>query len=144
MSMNKKQVMRAARQLLSLCLVNGELDKDRVRNLVTEIIQSRHGGYLTLLAQFLRLLRIDLARHTAVIESAEPIPEDLRGDIESHLEHTYGRGLSKQFLLNPGLIGGMRVRVGSDVFDRSVQSGIAELRKAFGIVAADGRRAPVG
>ncbi|HZD47357.1 MAG TPA: F0F1 ATP synthase subunit delta, partial [Silvibacterium sp.] len=88
--------------------------------------------------------RLDRAQHTATIESAEPVPDDLRNGLEANLEHAYGRGILKQFVLNPKLIGGMRVRVGSDVFDRSVQAGIAELRRIFGIVSPNGRKAPVG
>jgi F0F1-type ATP synthase delta subunit len=38
------------------------------------------------------------------------------------------------------LIGGMRIRVGSDVYDGSVQSGLAALEKSFGI-KANGRKA---
>jgi len=139
MSMTVKQAMRDARQLFRLCLVDGNLDEGRVRHTVTALIQYRRRGYLTLLAQFLRLVRLDRARHTATIESAEAVPDDLRTQVEADLERVYGRGLLKQFVLNPELIGGMRVRVGSDVFDRSVEAGISELRKIFGIISPNGR-----
>jgi F-type H+-transporting ATPase subunit delta len=115
-----------------------------VRHAVTAVITFKRGGYLTLLAHFMRLVRLDRDRHTATIESAEPVPEDLRTEVEADLERAYGQGLLKQFVLNPELIGGMRVRVGSDVFDRSVRSGISELRRVFGIVSPNGRNSPVG
>ena len=141
--MTAKQAMREARQLFRLCLVDGNLDEARVRHVVRTVIQLRRRGSFMLLAQFLRLVRLDRAQHTATIESAEPVPDDLRNGLEANLEHAYGRGILKQFVLNPKLIGGMRVRVGSDVFDRSVQAGITELSKIFGIVSPNGRNAPV-
>ena len=36
------------------------------------------------------------------------------------------------FVENPSLIGGMRVRVGSDVYDGSVKAGLVALEKSFG------------
>ena len=141
MSMTTKQMMREARQLFRLCFVNGRLDEGRVRKAVQAVIQLRRRGYLTLLGYFRRLVKLDRIQHTASVESAELIPDDLRIEVETNLERAYGQGLATQFVLNPELIGGMRIRVGSDVFDRSVEAGLAELKKRFGIVSPNGRNA---
>ena len=49
----------------------------------------------------------------------------------------YGPGLTALFTQNPELIGGMRIKVGSDVYDSSVQSALAALAKSFGITNAN-------
>ena len=139
MSMTTKQAMRGARQLFRLCVVNGTLDEDRVREVVQSVIEFRRRGYLALLGNFRRLVKLDRAQHTATVESAEPVAEDLRTHIQADLERAYGPGLATRFVLRPELIGGMRVQVGSDVYDRSVQAGIAELKKRFGITGTNGR-----
>ncbi|WP_035355308.1 F0F1 ATP synthase subunit delta [Edaphobacter aggregans] len=139
MSMTRKQAMREARQLFRLCFVNGRLDEGRVLKVVQSVIQCRRRGYLALLGYFRRLVKLDCAQHTAKVESAEPVAEDLRTHIQADLERAYGPGLATRFVLNPELIGGMRVQVGSDVYDRSVQAGIAELKKRFGIISTNGR-----
>ena len=139
MSMTRKQAMREARQLFRLCLVNGRLDEGRVRQVVQSVIQFRRRGYMALLGYFRRLVRLDCAQHTARVETAVPVPDDLRTHVQADLERAYGPGLATQFVLNPELIGGMRVQVGSDVYDRSVQAGIAELKKRFGITTTNGR-----
>jgi hypothetical protein len=41
-------------------------------------------------------------------------------------------------------LGGAIVRVGSDVIDRSVQAGIAELKRRFGIASQNGSRPQIG
>ena len=41
------------------------------------------------------------------------------------------RGSALSFVLNPALIGGMRIQVGSDVYDGSVQAGLAALEKSL-------------
>lgn len=140
MSMTTKQAMREARQLFRLCVVNRTLDESRVRQVVQSVIQFRRSAYLTVLGYFQRLVKLDLAQHMAKVESAEPVPDDLRTNVQANLERTYGSGLATQFVLNPDLIGGMRVQVGSDVYDGSVQAGIAELEKRFGIASVNGRK----
>src|SRR5271167_480016 len=110
MSMNRKQAMREARQLFRLCLVNGRLDEGRVLKVVQSVVEFRRRGYLMLLGYFRRLVKLDRAQHTAVVESAEPVAEDLQTSVLADLERTYGPGLTTQFVLNPALIGGMRVQ----------------------------------
>ena len=140
MSMTAKQAMREARQLFRLCIVNRTLDEGRVRQVVQSVTQFRRRGYLTVLGYFQRFVKLDRAQHMAKVESAEPIPDDLRTSVQVNLERAYGAGLATQFVLNPDLIGGMRVQVGSDVYDGSVQAGIAELEKRFGIASVNGRK----
>jgi F-type H+-transporting ATPase subunit delta len=140
MSMTRKQAMRDARQLFRFCLVNGRLDEGRVLQVVQSVIEFRRHGYLTLLGYFRRLVKLDRAQHTARVESAEPVPDDLRTHVQTDLERAYGAGLVTQFVLNPELIGGMRVQVGSDVYDGSVLAGIAELKRRFGIVSSNRTR----
>lgn len=133
-----RQTRREAKQLFRLCLVNKRVDEGRVRQVVEKVLQSRRRGYLALLGNFLRLLKLDYARHTAEIESAVPLPADLKTRVQAGIEDVYGPGITALFAQNPGLIGGMRIRVGSDVYDGSVRSGLAALAKSFEITSTNG------
>jgi F-type H+-transporting ATPase subunit delta len=126
-----KQIRREAKQLFRLCLVGGLLDEARVRKAVEEVIEANHRGGLTLLSCFRRLVKLERSRHTAEVESATSLPAALQASILSNLERVYGRGMTTSFALNPALIGGMRIRAGSDVYDGSVQAGLASLKKSF-------------
>jgi F-type H+-transporting ATPase subunit delta len=126
-----KQMRRQSKELYRLCLVKGMLDEARVRQVVQTIIQSRRRGYLALLARFQRLVKLDFARHTANVESAIPLPPDVRADVEAGLKKAYGPGISAVFIANPALIGGTRIQVGSDVYDGSVRCGLALLERGF-------------
>jgi F-type H+-transporting ATPase subunit delta len=126
-----KQSKREAKQLFRLCLVNGLLDESRVRQVAQRIVESGRRGSRTLLHRFLYLVKLELGRHTAEVESAVPLPDDLRASIQADLMRKYGPGLSASFAHNPALIGGMRIKVGSDVYDGSVKAGLAELEKSF-------------
>jgi len=125
------QVRRNARQLLRLCLVNGALDENRVRLVVQHILRSKRRGYLVLLSHFQRLLALDRAAHTAEVESAELLSADLQARVQAQLSNLYGAGINTSFAQNPALIAGMRVKVGSDVYDGSVRAGLVALERSF-------------
>lgn len=127
----KTQIRREAKQLYRLCLVDGMLDEDRTRQVVQRIVQSRRRGYLALLARFQRLVKLDFARHTADVQSAVPLAADVRASVEAGLSSAYGPGVSIVFAHNPALIGGIRIKVDSDVYDGSVRSGLAALERRF-------------
>ena len=126
-----KQARRNAKQLFRSCLANGLLDENRVRQIVREVIAQRPRGYIAVLSHFQRLVKLDVARRTAKIESAIQLPENLRTGVQANLARKYGPGLNISFSLNPGLIGGLRVQVGSDVYDGSVRARLAELAEKF-------------
>jgi F-type H+-transporting ATPase subunit delta len=126
-----KQAKREAKQLFRFCLVNGLLDENRVRNVVQHVIAAGHRNCLAILSHFRRLVRLEIVRRTATVESAAPLPPDLQAAIEAGLKRRYGPGLSTTFGHRPALIGGMRIQVGSDVYDGSVRAGLAALEKSF-------------
>jgi F-type H+-transporting ATPase subunit delta len=126
-----RQIKREAKRLFRLCLVNGMLDEGRTRRVVQRVIDDKRRGGLALLSHFHRLVKLECARHTAEVESAMPLPADLRERIQAGLARTYGPGISASFAHNPGLIGGMRIKVGSDVYDGSVRARLAALQKDF-------------
>jgi F-type H+-transporting ATPase subunit delta len=126
-----KQIRREAKQLFRLCLVGGLLDEARVLQVVKDIIEANHRGGFTLLSCFRRLVKLDRSRHTTAVESASSLPPGLQASILSNLERLYGPGMTTSFALNPALIGGMRIRAGSDLYDGSVQAELASLEKSF-------------
>jgi F-type H+-transporting ATPase subunit delta len=126
-----KQARREATELFRACLVNGLLDEGRARQVVQKVVAAKPRGYLGTLSYFLRLVKLDSARHTAKVESAAPLPAELQAGVQSGLAQVYGPGLSTSFANNPALIGGMRIQVGSDVYDGSVRARLAALERSF-------------
>jgi F-type H+-transporting ATPase subunit delta len=128
---SKKQTKREARQLTRLCLVNDLLDENRTRNVAQHLAAAGYRDCPAILAHFLRLVRLDRARHTANIESATPLPADLQASIRASLTRRFGAGLTTVFASRPALIGGVRIQVGSDVYDGSVLAGLRRLERVF-------------
>ena len=128
---SSKQARRDAKDLFKLCVVNGQLDEGRVRQTVTQVIAGKPRGYMAVLKHFQRLLKLEIQRRTARVETATALAPELQSAIQGNLTKAYGAGLTFDFAQNAGLIGGMRVRVGSDVYDGSIRGRLDALRDSF-------------
>jgi len=126
-----KQARRDAKQLFRSCVNNGVLDENRVRQAVQAVVAQRPRGYIAILSQLHRLVKLDLERRTARVESAAALSPEQRTTVEGSLAWKYGTGLDVSFVQNPALIGGLRIQVGSDVYDGSVRARLESLRESF-------------
>lgn len=126
-----KQARREAKQLFRGCFVNGVFDENRARQVVAQVLQARPRGYLAVLTHFQRLVKLECERRLARIESPLPLDPAQQAAIQSSLQQRYGPGLSFQFSQRPDLLGGVRVQVGSDVYDGSIRTRLNEVREAF-------------
>jgi F-type H+-transporting ATPase subunit delta len=126
-----KKARREAKRLFHVSLVNGSLDEKRIQQAVHDVAQSGRRNRLQVLAHLLRLVRLYGEQNTAEIESATPLPPNLQVELQTTLTRRYGRGLATRFKVSPPLIGGVRIQVGSDVYDDSVRAGLAALEKRF-------------
>jgi F0F1-type ATP synthase delta subunit len=98
-----KQVKHQARFLFRLCVADGSMKEDRVRQVLQGILTGKRRGYLALANEFERLVKLERLQHAAKVESAVPL----------------------------ALIDSMRIRVGRDVYDGSVRAGRVALDKSF-------------
>jgi F-type H+-transporting ATPase subunit delta len=126
-----KETRQRSRELLRASFVNGVIDRNRVQSIIGAIIKEKPRNYLQLLQTYQRLLRLELDKKRATIESASGLEEAVSREIVSSLEKKYGPGLTTDFMANPSLLGGVRVRVGSDVWDGSVRTRLERLQQQF-------------
>lgn len=126
-----KQSRRDGKALFNACRVNGVLDEARIRQAMSLVIAQKPRGYVATLNHFHRLVKLDLARRSAVVESAAPLTPALQDNVKASLTALRGSGLNVAFAVAPGLIGGMKVRVGSDIYDGSVAGRLAALESSL-------------
>ena len=122
---------RDAMHLWRLCVVEGVVDERRARRVVSRIVESGNSHGSAILSHFLRLLRQDRLQHTARVDSATPLDVRLCADIDEQVVHRYGDAVTTTFATVPELIGGIRVTVGSDVYDGSVRGRLDALAARF-------------
>jgi len=117
-----KEARRTSRQLFRACIVDGKLDESRVRTVVNGVASSKPRGYIGMLDAFSRLVANEVSRQRALVESASALAPATQTELQASLSKKYGRQLTLDFSVNPELLGGIRVKVGSDVWDGSVKA----------------------
>ena len=126
-----KQSRRFAKQLFKSCQVNGRLDADRTQKTVQLLIEQKPRGYFGILQHLHRLVKLDEASRTARVESAVALAQVQQQDIQDSLNRLKDGNVTVEFAENPRLIGGMRVKIGDDVFDGSVKTRLTGLSESF-------------
>jgi F-type H+-transporting ATPase subunit delta len=126
-----KQARRDAKALFLSSRTNGVLDENKAREIVQKVLAAKPRGYVAILQHFQRLVKLDIDRRTARIESATPLSPTQQNELSGTLSRQYGQGLQISFEHNPSLLGGLRIKVGSDVVDATVQGRLNALAESF-------------
>ena len=124
-----KEMRRLSRELLRASFTDGRLDQGKVAALVQSLVTRRPRYYMDILEHYKRLLRLELQKRQAVIESAVALEEKVSKDIVARLKRRYGQDLATEFRVDPALLGGVRIRVGSDVWDGTVRDRLHRLEQ---------------
>jgi F-type H+-transporting ATPase subunit delta len=126
-----KEARRTSRQLFRVCLADGKLDESRVRTVVSSVATKKPRGYISILDAFARLISNEVDRQRASVDSATALPPATQAELQTSLSKKYGRPLTLEFHVNPELLGGIRVKVGSDVWDGSVKARLNALSESL-------------
>jgi F-type H+-transporting ATPase subunit delta len=124
-----KETRQLSKELLRASFTDGRLDSGRVSSLLKSLIEKKPRHYIQVLEAYKRLLRLEVEKRTATIETATELSPDAGQQIADNLKRKYGNDLVARFLVNPELLGGMRIRVGSDVWDSSVRNRLHRLQQ---------------
>jgi F-type H+-transporting ATPase subunit delta len=124
-----KETRQLSKGLLRSSFTDGQLDNGRIASLVKALIDKKPRHYLKVLEAYKRLLRLEVEKRSATIETASELALELAAEIVTNLKRKYGSELATRFVVNRELIGGMRIRVGSDVWDSSVRNRLHRLQQ---------------
>jgi len=128
MKINKK-IGQLSREMLRASFTDGQIDRGKITSLVQSLIAKKPRRYLDILQYYKRLVRLEIAKRHARIESSTQISPETSARIVENLKKTRGRDLTTEFVINPELLGGVRIRMGSDVWDGSVRDRLERLQK---------------
>jgi F-type H+-transporting ATPase subunit delta len=126
-----KETRQLSKELLRSSFSDGALDDGRIRSLVKALIEKKPRHYLKVLEAYKRLLRLEVEKRSATIETATELDLESGSEIITNLKRKYGSDLDTRFVVNPELLGGMRLHVGSDVWDSSVRNRLHRLQQEF-------------
>jgi F-type H+-transporting ATPase subunit delta len=122
-----KQTKLLAKQLLKLSLVDGLVSAERVGGVLAYLEKNPPRHHVSVLRQYQALVTRELAKSRATVEHAGPLsPAALRG-LEAALTQKFARPIALTAQPAPGLLAGVRVRLGDNVYESSVAGQLAAL-----------------
>jgi F-type H+-transporting ATPase subunit delta len=124
-----KEVRQLGREMLLASFTDGQLDRGKIAKLVQALIGKKPRHYIDILHYYKRLLRLEIEKRHAKIESAMPLSPQTATAVVERLKKKYGADLTSDFAVDPTLLGGVRVRVGSDVWDGTIRNRLQRLEQ---------------
>ncbi len=128
---SRKEALRIAKKIFAGCLKDGQLDESSVRKVVAKLSETKPRGYQEVADAYLRLVRLEVEKNRAIVQSAVALDEPTKTGLVADLKKKYGPQIQPEFSVDPGLLGGMKIRVGSDVWDGSVKNRLERLSEQF-------------
>ena len=105
---------------------------EQAKNFLRTVIENGRLGALPEIAhQFRALKNAQSGSSDAGVYSAFPIGGSALVDVSAMLEKRFGRKLNTSVVLQPELIGGIRVVVGDEVLDTSVKARLEQMKVAL-------------
>jgi F-type H+-transporting ATPase subunit delta len=126
-----REAATTARRAFRMCVEGDRVVDDTLRKVFKKIADEKPRGWQAILHELKRLTRLEMERRQVLVESAEALEEASQDRIKGSLARKYGDDLSFEFKITPGLLGGIRVRVGNDVWDGSVKTRLDRLSNTF-------------
>lgn len=116
---------------LIISVAKGDL-ADPAKNLLRTVIDNGRLEALPEIAtQFHALVNASSGVSDAKVYSAFEIAPDMLADVVVTLEKRFGRKLNASVVVDPGLIGGIRVVVGDEVLDTSIKARLEQMKVAL-------------
>jgi F-type H+-transporting ATPase subunit delta len=126
-----RHARQSAKKYLRACVrPDGSLDEAGLREIVQLLVTEKPRNYLPILTRLQKLLELSIEERSVRVESAAPLADQGAGVIAS-LEQRYGPASQTSYKQNPALLGGLRIRRGSNIWDGSLVNRLARLQQAF-------------
>jgi len=125
------RVHKEQKQALLARALRGKAPDQFVRFLSAIIKRGRQGLIAAVSTEYLNLVDIKFNRVHAGITVAREPDETLQREIRERLSRILGQEVIPHFSLEPGILGGLIVRVGDRVMDGSIRRKLLRLRKGM-------------
>ena len=116
------------RQLLGT-LLEDKVTSTSLRLITQASVHPRGRSLDASLTEYARLVAEWRQRLIAVVRVAVPLSDSERDRLATALAAAFGHGIHLDVLLDPGVLGGIAVRIGDEFIDGSVASRLAALRR---------------
>lgn len=126
-----KEARRISKDIFKASFVDGKIDEARVRLIVAKMLEKQPRNCASILKDYVHKLKLEADKSLAVVESSVALDANQAQQLETELRSQHGDELRVEFKVNPELLGGVRVRIGSNVWDGSVRDRLNRLAQSL-------------
>ena len=130
-ALSDRAVPLAQRQVLVGELLDGRAS-DATVSLARRAVNARERTFAHTIEGFVTLAAAQRSRVVATVRVAQPLDADQRERLRAALSKQVGRAVAIQEIVEPGVIGGIRVELGDEVIEGTVSARLEQARRLFG------------
>lgn len=125
----KRLLLRQVQQDFHQIIIKDQIDQSQLKTLINRYLSYSPAVAIFLLEQLLRLAKKQLQKGILIIESGDQLSKSDQDKIKQQYAHYPIQQV--QYHVNTSLLGGIKVRIGDDVYEDSVHSRIDQLKGAI-------------
>jgi F0F1-type ATP synthase delta subunit len=128
--MTEKKIEAFAKGLLKKSLSEDKVDPQKVEQVIVALKKLKPTNLLEIYRAYLNMLELRIEYHTAYIET--PFKPEARwaAEVEKEIMDRFDQVHYVQFIVNEGLIAGLKVQIADMVYENSFKNQLEGLRKA--------------
>ena len=116
-----REAQQTARKLYQVCLgADGSIVPEKLQAVVQYILKTRPRFTANILQRLYELCRLNISQNTAKVTSAHPLGQ-MQNVLTSKIKNAFPTVKDFEFIVDPSLIGGLRLQLGSNVWDGSIK-----------------------
>ena len=121
-----------AKKLVEISLnEEGRVDPNKINLILAELRNKPMSHSLPILRNFLSLIKTKINSYEGYLEKADPSSDSSSNLISENISQAHGKRIDFVIEENNALIAGFRLRIGDDVYEDSIASRIARLKKSL-------------
>lgn len=120
-----REAAQFARKVFRACLTEKGLDEEKLSTLLKAMQKNQPRNHYAILTRLKKLVTLHNEAITVLVETATELKDD------SELKKAFGAEAKIEVTVKPELLGGMRIRQGSNVWDSTVSGRLEQLASQF-------------
>ncbi len=122
-----EKINKLAKRLIQVSSVNDEVDTDSLWQVIMKLKEQGFKHFLPLLKILKVKVAQTMAQHTLEVTSSSPLSESMLKSLEKSFTQKYQKSVKVKSFIDPSLIGGLKVRIGDDVYDASIAAQLNQI-----------------
>lgn len=129
--MAKTNLKKLVTKLAAQSFTKDRIDTSKVKKILAVLKKMPKGESVTALNLYLKLIKYELDKHRLIIESPFPLAKK---QIDTIIKASGGSGkvFETEVVINEKLLGGVRFKLGDEMFEDSLEDRIFQVKKVIG------------